>query len=40
METLLESDEDALKTEDCMQKRKGRINDPLTWTIGYLTSSI
>ena len=29
MEALLETDEDALKTEDCTQKRKGRINDPL-----------
>ena len=29
MEALLETDEDALKSEDCIQKRKGRINDPL-----------
>jgi len=29
MEALLETDKDALKTEDCIQKRKGRINDRL-----------
>jgi len=40
MEALLETDEAILRTEDCMQKRKGRINDPLIWTIGFQMSSI
>ena len=29
IEALLETDEDVPKTQDCIQKRKGRVNNPL-----------